>query len=204
MKQFFLNLFLILICAGLFAACHTSSHHLYCPNIGLSITKPPGWHQLSDAEWLRNHAALKYDAEERGPFEARSGTPPLVAMTKYKEPYPKLNPSVVVRSWTFREQSNVEAVDLLHGLVVSISSNASNASLIQDAVQTVIAGREAARARMKMVVQGKNGLLHSTLDDLYLVPRTPDVFLITVSRPPDASAELEDEFRLILKSITIE
>lgn len=66
------------------------------PSHGLEFYKPLKWHWLSAEENKKNLEGAKFGDKKADSLIKKNPSAPLVAITKYKEPYDDLNPSIKV------------------------------------------------------------------------------------------------------------
>lgn len=57
------------------------------PTAGFTVTKPVGWHYVTAEQNLNNLKATQLSDKEFQAAMVKYSTTPMVAMTKYKEPY---------------------------------------------------------------------------------------------------------------------
>jgi hypothetical protein len=66
------------------------------PSHGLEFYKPLNWHWLSAEENKKNLDSAKFGDKNVDSLIKKNSSAPLVAITKYKEPYDDLNPSIKI------------------------------------------------------------------------------------------------------------
>ena len=77
------------------------------PTLGFSIRKPSSWHYLSAEQHRENLKRSDFSDPKFKELVTRYARTPFLAMTKYKEPYEDLNPSLRVNA---REAGNLKGM----------------------------------------------------------------------------------------------
>src|SRR5262245_11912522 len=86
------------------------------PTAGFEMTKPADWHYITAAEHMEHLQRAKLDDQEFKEAMVKYASTPMVAISKFKEPYDDLNPSVkanVRPLGTLKGQSTSEIAKLI-------------------------------------------------------------------------------------------
>ncbi len=91
----------LLILAGVWIWADAACAQPYTdPTIGFSIVKPSDWFFIDEGEIERSQQMQKLDNEALEALIKKSADKPLVALSKFREPYDDANPSVVINVHT--------------------------------------------------------------------------------------------------------
>jgi hypothetical protein len=140
------------------------------------------------------------DPELHQAFRTRSALP-LLAFTKYAEPYAGLNPSVQV---TVRSGLAGAPTDLLAGAVATLRRAFADFRIVSPIHAVQVGGWPAAHMRATYTLSNASGQRFSVLSRMWVVPRGRLMFLIGMSGSQAGADVCEDEFAGVLESITID
>jgi hypothetical protein len=170
------------------------------PTIGLQVTKPKAWHHLSAQANSDNLRKMELDDKALQQAIVRQAAVPIVAFTKYLEPYPNLNPSFKIN---VRPLQNLptNAVELLQ-IIVPGAQKTVGAELEQQPVATTVSGLPAAYVRLSYVLNSA-GAQYPTISELWIVPRGSYFFMIGAGTRQDESNGSRAEVKAIIDSIRI-
>ncbi len=180
------------------------SNVFFNPTSGFTITKPPEWSFISTQAIEANRARVQLEDQKLQELMQKQANAPLVAFTRYPEPYENLNPSVQVILRPLGPLQGMPAMKVLNFSVKAMERAFSDFHLIHEVQETEISGLPAAYMRARYTVANQEGQQFPTLSRMWIIPRGSYMFLISMSGPGEGSDVLENYFQQILESIKIE
>lgn len=202
MKQIVARGFLLLafLCCAAYAA---EPDTFSSPTAGFKVTKPSGWHYVTAAQNLENLKATKLNDEEFQAAMLRYSTAPLVAMTKYAEPYEDVNPSFKVNIKPLGQLKDQSATGLISILLPQFQKAFRDFVLSQPPVEIEVAGMKAAYTRINYTLQVAGGATFPITSELWIVPRGDYFFLIGAGTRQDEKSGSRKEIEAIIRTVSI-
>ena len=212
--------FFMLLSVWIFAACSSTSrmvktdapietsaskgsdevfHH---PGTGFSMIKPMGWSYLSPEMTLIARQSVKLDDQKLKKMIEENPNAPLVVITRYREPYPTLNPNVSVRV-TKIPVEGIPPKDILHMLMGGVKRMFPDLTYVDEVQNVNVGDLNGAYTKIKYTVFAGDQKF-PTLVRMWLIPRGKIVFTIDMSSPQEGPDISEKTFKKILSSIKIE
>jgi hypothetical protein len=174
------------------------------PTVGFKVTKPSTWNYISAETITTNRENIRLKDEDLRAAIRERATPPLVAMTKYKEPYDDLNPTISI---VFRPAGSLQgkpATEIMSAVVRTMQNALHDFKFIREIHETEISGLKASHMRATYRISNKEGRDFSVVSRMWMVPRGAFIFLIGMSGPRSGQDVSEAEFDQVLQSIKIE
>lgn len=170
--------------------------------VGLEVVKPDGWQHLSaeaNAENLRNMEMEDKDLQEA---IVKYANAPLVAFTKYAEPYPDVNPSFKIGVRSAGQLAGRDAKDVLAVVLPVVKKALADVVVEEGPVDTAVSGLPAAYVRMTYTMSA-GGMKYPTTSEIWIVPRGSFFFLIGAGTRQDEATGTRAEIRSILEGVKI-
>jgi hypothetical protein len=147
---------------------------------GFEIAKPEGWYYFGRERRVR----------------------PLVAFSKYREPYDDLNPSFEVH---VRPIADLQGMGLPEGLrpILEMQRSVLGARVAQGPSVAEVAGKQAAYARLEYTAETPEGLELPVTSQLWAVPDGDHFFLVDAGTRQDEKTGTRKEIEAILRTIRI-
>ena len=101
------------------------------PTAGFALTKPAGWHYLSAAQNMDNIKRMKLSDEEFHAMMKQYASAPLVAMSKYQEPFDDVNPSFKVNLRPYGQLKGIPATELIKLILPQFQKTFKDFALVQ-------------------------------------------------------------------------
>ena len=203
MKQLMLAVLLFVSAWGSFT--HAEQSDVFTsPTAGFKVTKPIGWHYVTAAQNLENLKATKLNDQEFQAAMLRYATAPLVAMTKFPEPYDDLNPSFKVNIKPFGQLKGKAATDIIGLILPQFQKAFKDFKLVQPPTEVEIAGIKSGHARINYSLQTPDGSLFPTTSELWIVPRGDYFFILGAGTRQDEKTGSRKEIANIIRSVKIE
>jgi hypothetical protein len=171
------------------------------PTAGFQVAKPIGWHHMS-AEQVRENNARVGDAQLRELLK-KGTTAPLVAFTKFPEPYDDLNPSFKVSLQPIERLSGGDAMEGIRRLVEQLGGMFPAFEVVQGPERTVVSGIDAAYARFTYDLEVPDGRRLPAMSEMWIVPRSSYFFLIGAGMRQDEKNGSREEIEAIVRSVKI-
>jgi hypothetical protein len=174
------------------------------PTAGFQLTKPAEWTYMTAAQNLENIKAMKLSDEEFHAAMQKYATAPLVAITKYPEPYDDVNPSFKVNIKPYGGLKGKTPQELINLVVPQFQRTFKDFVLVQPPTETVVSGLTSAYARMNYTMELPDGRTFPTTSELWIVPRGDYFFMIGAGTRQDEKTGTREEIRAILETVKIE
>ena len=203
MKKSVLAVLLFVSMVGGFAIAEQSDVFT-SPTAGFRVTKPVGWYYLTAAQNLENLKATKLSDQEFQAAMLKYATAPLVAMTKYPEPYDDLNPSFKVNIKPFGELKGQAAKDIIGLMLQQFQKAFKDFKLVQPPTEVEVSGIKSGYARINYSLQTPDGTVFPTTSELWIVPRGDYFFILGAGTRQDEKTGSRKEIVNIIRSVKIE
>ena len=175
------------------------------PTIGLKITKPESWHWTTAAEVQENLERVQHNDESLDKLIKSRATAPLVAMTKYKEPFDDLNPSVKLNVKPLVPSLSADdPVKILEICMTPFSKAFADMKVVTKPKETELAGLKAAYTCIDYTLVTADGQEFPTRSRMWIVPRGKMFFMIGTGMRQDGRTGKRAELDKIIESIHIE
>lgn len=194
--------FVLVLCAG--AAVAGKPDVFRNPTAGLQVTKPAAWHYVTAAQNLENIKAVKLKDEEFHAAMQKYAAAPLVAMTRFPEPYEDVNPSFKVNIRPLGPLKGKDPKDLIGLFLPQLEKSFRDFELVQPATSVEVSGIKAAYARINYTMEIPDGRTFPTTSELWIVPRGDYFFMIGAGTRQDERNGTRKEIQGILKTLRIE
>jgi hypothetical protein len=170
--------------------------------VGLEVVKPDGWQHLSaeaNAANLRN-----IEMEDKNLQEAivKYANAPIVAFTKYAEPYPDVNPSFKIGLRPAGQLAGHDAKDVLAVVLPVVKKALAGVAVEEGPIDTSVSGLPAAYVRLTYTMSA-GGMQYPTTSEIWIVPRGSFFFLIGAGTRQDEATGTRAEIRSILEGVKI-
>lgn len=186
------------------SASPTSGDRFCSETVGFGIVKPRAWvfaSVESDAA-NRRRASLGNDALDQRIRE--HGAAPLVVILKHAEPFTALNPTVKIALRPLGKLANSPPREIAEVVVAGMKQMVRSFELDSEIEDTRVAGQPAARFRARFSVEAlEQQVSYPVLSRSWLIPRGPDLFIVSMSGPTSGEDISEAEFARILSSIEL-
>ena len=174
------------------------------PTLGFSLTKPAEWHFMSAEQNAENLARTKLKDEEFQKMVQKYATAPLVAITKFEEPYDDLNPSVKVNIRPLGNFSADKPTAILEFMAKQLEAVFEDYKVIAPPKETKVAGLKAAYLKVHFSMKIPDGRVFPTCSELWVVPRGKHFFMIGAGTRQDEKTGKRQEIDKILATIKID
>jgi len=163
--------------------------------LGIRVTRPAGWHTLTASEHEENLERVDMNPDVRSRAINVSGTALIV--TKFKEPYGNLNPSVEI---DVRDAGDLEGESASYILNAALDSLLADGQLVTNVQDTTVGGRPAAYVRVDHVLRVR-GKAFPTASELWVIPRGRYFVLIDAGTRVDQANGTRAEVHRVVQSI---
>jgi hypothetical protein len=173
------------------------------PTLGFSVRKPSSWHFLSAEQHRENLKRSDFADPKFKELVTRYARTPFLAMTKYKEPYDDLNPSVRVNA---REAGNLKGMapeKVVELTASSFSRMFKDYAVAAGPLVTKVSGHSAGYMRVNYTHES-GGVAWRTTSELWIVPRGDLMFIIGAGTRQDEKTGTRREVQGIIDTIKID
>jgi hypothetical protein len=129
---------------------------------------------------------------------------PIVAMTKYKEPFDDLNPSLKVDVKSLHEHSAEDPLKILETYLLPIPKAFPDYKVVTKPKVTKLAGLKSAHVSLDYNLRLDGGRILPTRLELWIVPRGKLFFVIGTGTRQDERTGKRAEIQKIIESIKID
>lgn len=176
----------------------------HSPITGFQLTKPAGWYYLTAEQNIENIKAIKLNDEEFHAAIQKYATAPLVAMTKYPEPYDDVNPSFKVTFKPYGSFIGKTPEEIINLVFPQFQRIFRDVRLVQPPTEVSISGIKSGYARMNYTMEVPDGRTFPVTSELWIVPSGDYFFMIGAGTRPDERTGSREEIRNILETVRIE
>lgn len=174
------------------------------PTLGFSLVKPADWKFLTAEQNAENLARTKMKDEEFQKLVQKYASAPLVAITKYEEPYDDLNPSVKVNVRPLGNFSADKPSAILEFMGKQLETVFEDFKVVTAPEETKVAGLKAGYLKVHFSMKIPDGRSFPTCSELWVVPRGKHFFMIGAGTRQDEKTGKREEIAKILKTIRME
>lgn len=174
------------------------------PTAGLQVTKPAEWNYLTATQNMDNIKAMKLSDEEFHAAMQKYATAPLVAMTKFPEPFDDVNPSFKVNIKPYGELKGRPPQEIISLVVPQFQKIFKDFVLVQAPTEVIVSGIKSGYARLNYTMEVPGGRAFPTTSELWIVPRGDYFFMIGAGTRQDEKTGSREEIQSILKTVKIE
>lgn len=203
MHRFTHALAALVLAAPAAAAFAVDTNAFSNPTAGLALSKPAGWHYLSAAQNMDNIKRMKLSDEEFHALMKQYASAPLVAMSKYQEPFDDVNPSFKVNLRPFGQLKGIPATELIKLILPQFQKTFKDFVLVQAPGEVKVAGIPSAYARIDYTMELPDGRSFPTSSELWIVPRGDYFFMIGAGTRQDEKTGTRAEIQGILDTVKI-
>lgn len=186
------------------AAAEDGTNAFKSPTVGFSVVKPSDWQFMTAEQNLENLARTQLNDRQLQEAMRKYSTAPLVAMTKYPEPFDDLNPSFKVNIRSLGELSGDDPVSIIKLAIRPIAKSFKDFTIAEQPSETSVSGLKAAHVRIHYSLEVPDGRTFPTASDLWIVPRGKFFFMIGAGTRQDEKTGTRAEIEKILSSVLIE
>ena len=131
--------------------------------VGFAVTKPDTWSFLTATQNLENLKRTQLNDEEFRQLMLKYSTAPLVAMTKYPEPFDDLNPSLKVNIKPFGKLKGVDPKQILAAISSQFGHIFQDFEVVQPPTDTVVSGIRSGYMKINYSLQIPDGRTNSRM-----------------------------------------
>lgn len=174
------------------------------PTAGFQVTKPAEWNYITAEQNMDNIKALKLSDEEFHAAMQNYATAPLVAMTKFPEPFEDVNPSFKVNIKPYGGLKGTPPQEIISLVLPQFQKAFKDFVLVQAPSEVEVSGIKSAYARVNYTMEIPDGRTFPTTSELWIVPRGDYFFIIGAGTRQDEETGNREEIQSILKTVKIE
>lgn len=171
--------------------------------VGFEVTKPDTWHFVTARQNRENLERIQLSDEEFRKLMLKYARTPLVAMTKYREPYDDLNPTFKVNVRPYGRLEGADPKQILTLVSSQLGHLFKGFKIVQQPTDDVVSGITSGYMRATYSLQTPDGRTFPTTSEMWIVPRGDYFFMIGSGTRQDEKTGSRDEVRKILESVKI-
>jgi hypothetical protein len=174
------------------------------PTVGLTLVKPADWHFMTAEQNAENLERTKLKDEQFQELVKKYASAPLVVITKYKEPYDDLNPSLKINMRPLGDFSAEDPKTILTRATAPLKNALKDFKIVTAPKDTNVSGLKAAYAKFHYSLGIPDGRSFPTCSEMWVVPRGKHFFLIGTGTRQDEKTGKREEIQKIVDSLKIE
>lgn len=174
------------------------------PTVGLAVVKPADWHFMTAEQNAENLDRTKLKDEHFQELVKKYATAPLVVITKYKEPYEDLNPSVKINMRPLGDFAAEDPKTILTQATAPLKNVFQDFRMVTAPKETKVSGLRAAYAKFNYSLEIPDGRSFPTCSEIWVVPRGKHFFMIGAGTRQDEKTGKREEIQKIVDSLKIE
>lgn len=171
---------------------------------GFQMTKPEEWSYITAAQNMDNIKAVKLSDETLHAALQKYATAPLVAMTKFPEPFDDVNPSFKVSLKPYGGLKGKLPQEIISLMVPQFQNLFKDFVLVQPPSEVAVSGIKSAYVRMNYTMEIPDGRTFPTTSELWIVPRGDYFFMIGAGTRQDEKTGSREEIQSILNTVKID
>ena len=191
------------ILCGLLFAASAQAETFRNPVIGLSIEKPNDWHVLSADANAKNLEKAELGRPEFQAAIRRYASVPLIAFTRYLEPYPDLNASVKLNTRPVGSFVGKSGQEILQLMLPALQAMMSDIKIITAPEPTQLAGKAAGHMTLAYTLKSGSAL-YPAISEMWVVPRGSYFIVIGAGYRPDKKTGDDKAVSKIIRSIKLD
>lgn len=165
--------------------------------LGISVTRPAGWHTLTAAANAENLERMELPSDFKSAL-VRYARVPLFAFSKYPEPHDDLNPSFRITVREAGMDQNRSSREILDAVLPPIAASLNGA--VKKVQDVQVDGLPSAYARLKYVLKS-GGNEYPTVSEFWIVPRGSYFFIFGAGTRQDEGNGTRAEIASIVESV---
>jgi len=169
---------------------------------GVSVTKPPEWRFVSNAEISEIRSNISWESKD---FEemSRNVQVPVVSIMKYPDTHIGASPTVQIGVRSKKHYPTTDPLDLLSRIVPLMKSHVLDFAVLEHPRSTQIDTIPAATVTYRYTLQLKSDENLPALTKLYYAVNSENFIIIGMSSPPSGVDKSDEEFADILQSLRL-
>jgi hypothetical protein len=172
------------------------------PTLGLTAVRPSGWFTITADANSRNIRSVQMADPEFQALAARYANSPVIAFSKFQEPYPDLNPSFKINVRPLGGFSKFSPEDILTAALPAMRRVSNDMKVLEGPKAAQVSGRKAAYARLSYTLKAQN-ISVPTISEVWIVPKGTIFFMIGVGTRADQKNGSRSEMRRIVDTLQI-
>ena len=184
-------------------AADTAGERIAIPTLGLSVVRPGSWQTITAEENNRNIRSVEMDDKQLQELAARYATAPIVAFSKYKEPYGDLHPSFKINVRPLGGFAGHSPEDIMLAALPTMRRMFGDLTIDSAPTRTSLAGKPAAFTRLSYTLRASGGE-YPTVSEIWIVPSGSVFFMIATGTRADERNGSRAEARAIVDSIQLQ
>jgi hypothetical protein len=173
------------------------------PTLGFSIRKPASWHYLTAEQHRDSLRRSDFTDPKFKELVTRYARTPFLAITKHKEPYDDLNPSIRVNAREAGALAAMPAEKLVELTASAFSRMFKDYVVAEGPVAIRLSGHPAGYMRVNYTHEA-GGAAWRTTSELWVVPRGDLLFIVGAGTRQDEKSGTREEVRGVVDTIRIE
>ena len=171
--------------------------------VGLHVSKPDGWQYLTAEVNASNLRNLHLDDKDFQAAVAKYATAPIIAFTKYAEPYDDVNPSFKINLRPQGGLAGRSASEVLAAVLPGLKRAFADLAIQQEPLATTVSGMPASYARLTYTMTN-GGKQYPVTSEMWIVPRGQYFFVIGAGSRQDEANGTRAEIHAIIDKLRID
>lgn len=174
------------------------------PTVGLELTKPAHWHYVSAQQNLDNLREAKMSDAQLQQAAIRFASAPLVAVARYEEPHPDLNPSFKVNFRPLGRLRGQAPLTILNAIMPTFARMFNDLAYAESPREVTVSGLRAAYTKVHYTLRTRGGQAFQTASQIWIVPRGEYLFMMAAGTKQGDTSEVSRDIASIVQSVKID
>jgi len=173
------------------------------PTLGFQMVKPATWHYVTAEQNAENLKSVEIDDEAIRAAVQKYAQIPLVVISKFKEPYDDLNPSIKVGTKPLGSLKGKRPEEVIAAILPGLQRVFPDSTIVEQPKEVEVAGIKTGYARLHYTLKIPDGRTFPTSSEVWAIPRGDYFFFIGAGTRQDEKSGSREEIQGIIKSIKI-
>lgn len=203
MKNIFLTTLFLLISIGYIKAQSPDQNQFKHKVLGFQIDYPKTWTVNSVDDYYANMDRVKLQDSAFDEMIKKSASIPFFFISKFKEPYEDLNPSIKINTRPYGNLKGKSLTEILNIIIPQFEKLFANFKVQEGPIEKNLDGLNATYVKFYYSLKTKEGKEYLSCSEMYMIDKGNYFYMIGVGSKQDESNCKRSEILDILKTIKL-
>ena len=171
--------------------------------IGLSISYPDTWNIVSADEYYNNLKGIVLKDQEYAEMIQKYATIPMFALTKYKEPFNDINPSIKMNTKPYGQLKGISLINMSNAIIKQISGMYNEFNIEVEPCEINIANNKVVYFMISFQMSDVKGNNYDVVSEMYFIDKINYFIMIGNSYDKDNKYGAKEEIKNMLSTLVI-
>ncbi|MBK7959704.1 MAG: hypothetical protein IPK03_17455 [Bacteroidetes bacterium] len=171
--------------------------------LGFQIDYPKTWTVNSVDDYYANLDKIKLQDSAFDNMIKKSASIPFLFISKYKEPYEDLNPSIKINTRPYGNLKGKSLTEILNIIIPQFEKLFANFKVQEGPIEIKLDGITATYIKFYYSLKTKEGKEYLSCSEMYMIDKGNYYYMIESAQKQDESNLKDPKFRDILKTIKL-